>query len=75
MTQDMPTPPSRLFDDRRLLNHDLPADWERRRSNKMRERFAANNRESVRGLSLIAPVQPSNATYLQRGGYMLECPL
>lgn len=59
MTQDMPVPPSRLFDDRRVLNRDLPADWERRRSNKMRERFAVHNRQPLRTLSLTAPIQPS----------------
>ncbi len=59
MTQDTPLPPARLLDDRRLLNRDLPADWERRRSNKMRERFTVSNRQPMLALSLIAPVQPS----------------
>lgn len=57
--QDIPTPPKRLFDDRRLLNHQFLPDWERRRVNKMRERFYVRNHEPLPGASLIAPVQPS----------------
>jgi|GEM_PF-4351024 len=59
MTQDMPTPPSRLMNDRRLLNREVPPDWERRRCNKMRERFTVMNKQPMAILSLTAPVQPS----------------
>ncbi len=60
MDKNIPTPPSRLFDDKRLLNcpHATPA-IDARRENKMRERFPVRGHEPVRGLNLIAPVQPS----------------
>jgi hypothetical protein len=56
---NIPTPPKRLFDDRRVLNNQIPPDWERRRTNKMRERFYVRNHEPLPGASLISPVQPS----------------
>lgn len=57
--QDIPTPPRRLFDDRRILNQRIPPDWEPRRANKMRERFYVRNHEPLPGSSLISPVHPS----------------
>ena len=57
--QTIPTPPKRLFDDRRVLNLHASPDWEPRRTNKMRERFYVRNHEPLPGVSLISPVQPS----------------
>lgn len=60
MTQDTntPAPPTRLYDDKRLLNHTAtPASWESRRANKIRERYPVT--DAIPGALLVAPVQPS----------------
>lgn len=65
MTQDIPTPPPRLMHDRRILNTNDTPEWESRRASKMRERFPVPSGETVRGVNLVAPVQPSlPRTYL-----------
>ncbi|HEU4837891.1 MAG TPA: hypothetical protein VFS88_00600 [Micavibrio sp.] len=56
---NIPTPPKRLFDDTRVWKNPFPPEWERRRTNKMRERFYVRNHEPLQGASLISPVQPS----------------
>ncbi len=71
---DIPTPPARLYSDRRVLRCRIEdcAPWEGRRTSKMRERYYVPNLPASRGASLIAPVQPSvPATYGTPGGYPL----
>ena len=61
--QDIPpAPPHRLYTDKRVLHTGMAEDsaLNGRRNNKMRERFpVAQRHEPVRGLNLVAPVQPS----------------
>ena len=67
----MPSPPPRLYDDRRMLNPACAPDWQNRRASKMRERRATPGEETVPGLSLVAPVQPSTtATGLAARPYL-----
>lgn len=58
ISTDIPTPPARLYNDKRVLNRaEAPSCWENRRANKMRERYPVMN--ATTGALLVAPVQPS----------------